>query len=446
MARSTAVRIWAIGLGTAVAPLDTAVNIAFPAIGRGLDLTIGDIQWLVIAYVLTYAALMLALGRAGDLIGHRSVFRAGLVWSIVALTLCAAARSFAMLLFFRFLQGVGAALVLSCGPALITGLHAEERRGRMLGLYVMMMAIGAALGPLLGGVLVERWDWPAVFWFRVPIAAFALVLSGCLPVPERQPPSEPFDLLGAALLVLALLGTLLSLNRIGDAGALPLALMAVAASAAFVLHEADHKAPILDPRLFRLPGFARINVANVLINLAAFAVWLLVPFYLARATHLTLLAGGGVLAAASAGAIVASPVAGRLVSRTPARHLALAGAAMVAIGLLLIGAWDFGTPAVWMIGALALQGFGLGVFQLAYTDIVTATIPRHHRGVAGSLVMVTRTVGTVAAAALVMLLFHSIETSAGFLAAFRHIFLLAATLAAAVVALLARRSRAPPQR
>jgi EmrB/QacA subfamily drug resistance transporter len=429
-------QIWVIGLGTAVAPLDTSVNIAFPDISRGLDLAVGDIQWVVISYVLTYAALMLTLGRAGDLFGHALVFRAGLAWSIVALALCATARTLPTLLVCRILQGVGASLVLSCGPALITSLRSEEQRGRMLGLYVMMMSIAGALGPLLGGMLVAAWGWPAVFWFRVPIAAAALLCLRGKPI-AKPAVQGSFDFVGAALLTGTLLAMLLALNRARELAAVPLGLIAMAALAAFVRHEARSRAPILDPRLFGRPGFALINLANVLINLAAFAVWLLVPFYLARITDLTPAAGGLVLGTAPAGAIVASPLAGRLAGRVRSQNLMLAGAALVAVGLALIATWDAGTVALWLIVPLSLQGFGIGLFQLAATDLVTGTIAPEHRGVAGSLVLVTRTVGTVAAASVVTLAFQSLEVSAGFLAAFRATFVGAAALAFAMAALLA---------
>src|SRR4051812_4684463 len=118
MARSTTRQMLAIGLGTAVAPLDTAVNIAFPTITAGFDLAVSDIQWLVISQVLTYTSLMLALGRIGDLFGPARVFRIGLVWSAAALLLCALAPSYGTLLACRVLQGIGVALVLSCGVAL----------------------------------------------------------------------------------------------------------------------------------------------------------------------------------------------------------------------------------------------------------------------------------------------------------------------------------------
>ncbi|MDO9060829.1 MAG: MFS transporter, partial [Bradyrhizobium sp.] len=148
-------RVWQIamiGLGTATTQLDTAVNIAFPAITRGFDLGISDIQWVVICYVLAYASLLLALGRIGDTIGHAVVFRSGLLCSAIAFLLVGYAPSYGAMLAFRCLQGIGAALVLSCGAALVTSLYGEERRSRALGIYTLMMALGLMLGPLLGGV------------------------------------------------------------------------------------------------------------------------------------------------------------------------------------------------------------------------------------------------------------------------------------------------------
>src|ERR1043166_8683528 len=177
-----------VGLGTAVVPLDSSVNIAFPAITRGFGLATADIQWVVICYVLTYTALTLALGRIGDIYGHARVFRAGLLWNTVALALCALAPNFAALLVCRFLQGIGAALILSCGAALVISAYGEVRRSRALGLYTMMFAAGLTLGPWIGGALVERWDWPAVFAFRVPIAAGGLLLSRGFPAPPPPPP------------------------------------------------------------------------------------------------------------------------------------------------------------------------------------------------------------------------------------------------------------------
>src|SRR5215208_5774525 len=150
------VRLALVGLGISVVPLDTAVNIAFPDITGSFGQPIPMIQWVVICYVLTHAGLMLAFGRVGDMWSHARVFRIGLAWSIVAFLLCAAAPSFGWLLFFRFLQGIAAGLIISCAPALVTGLYPEARRSHALGgRAAARRGTGRAMG-LAFRVLVPR--------------------------------------------------------------------------------------------------------------------------------------------------------------------------------------------------------------------------------------------------------------------------------------------------
>ena len=431
-----------IGLGTATAQLDTSVNIAFPSITRGLNLAISDIQWVVICYVLTYASLLLALGRVGDSVGHAIVFRIGLVWSAAALLLVACAPGFGVLLLFRCLQGVGAALVLSCGTALVTSLYGEERRGRALGVYTMMMALGLMLGPLLGGALTAVWDWPAVFWFRIPIAVGALLLLRGLPKSPPRQAGDRFDVVGGIALVLGLVTMLLALNRIREFSAIWFALLSVAAFAAFVVREKRAVHPIIAMKVLKLPGFALLNLVSVLANLAAFSVWLLVPYLLARLPGYTLAVSGAILAAAAAGAVLAAPIAGRLVGRSiSAERLAMIGAVAISAGLFMISAWTEQTPIALRVAGLVVQGVGLGLFQLAYSDIVTAVLPLRDRGVAGSLVLLTRTLGTVTAASIVLMVFDILQQHHSFIEAFNRTFQLAALLAFAAAGLLMFSSR-----
>ena len=427
-----------IGLGSATAQFDTAVNIAFPAITRGFDLGVADIQWVVICYVLTYASLLLALGRVGDTVGHAVVFRIGLVWSAAALLLVSCAPSYGLMLFFRFLQGIGAALVLSCGVALVTSLYGEERRGRALGVYTMMMSVGLMLGPLLGGTLTAIWDWPAVFWFRVPIAVGALLLLRGLPAPPPLRAGDRFDIVSGLALVLGLVTMLLALNRIREVSAIWFAVLSVLALAALVIRERRAAHPIIAASVIRLPGFALLNLVSVMANLAAFSVWLLVPYFLARVPGYALAGSGAILAAAAAGAVLAAPIAGRLVGRSiSAERLAMMGAAAIGGGLALISTWTDQTSTVLRVGGLIVQGIGLGLFQLSYSDIVTAALPLRDRGVAGSLVLLTRTLGTVSAASMVLMVFQILQQTVSFLDAFQRTFQLAALLALAAAALLA---------
>src|SRR5215467_2431889 len=168
-----------VGFGVAVVPLDTAVNIAFPAITTAFGIPVTTIQWVVICYVLTYGSLLLGCGRLGDVIGHKRVFLFGLGWSAISFYLCGWAPTFAWLLFFRIMQGIGTALLLSCAPALVTLAFLEAERGTALGVYTMLSAFASTLGTLLGGQFVALWGWPAVFYFLVPMALTAAVMSIC---------------------------------------------------------------------------------------------------------------------------------------------------------------------------------------------------------------------------------------------------------------------------
>jgi MFS family permease len=311
----------------------------------------------------------------------------------------------------------------------------------VLGIYVMMMALANMFGPWLGGALVQLADWPAVFWFRVPVAALALILSYDLPTAPRSARAA-FDVAGASLLALGLALILLALNHLRDWLGVPLGLAGLAAFVGFVRQEMRCARPMLDLAVFRLPGFALLNIASVLTNLGAFSVWLLVPYFLVHTGALSLSESGALLASAAAGTAVASPLGGRLIGKIAAERLALAGAVLVGSGLALIARWEQDTSLVALIAALGVQGVGLGLFQLAYTDIVAARLPRENRGVAGSLAMVTRTLGTVGAATLVLLAFQGLEPSLGFFGAFRRVFALAALVPFAMAGLLVLVSRA----
>jgi MFS family permease len=431
-----------IGLGTAATQLDSSVNIAFPTITQAFGLSIGDIQWVVISYVLTYASLLLALGRIGDTIGHARVFRIGLIWSAVALLLVGWSPGFGALLLFRCLQGVGAAMVLSCGVALVTGLSGEERRSRALGIYTMMLSLGLMLGPLLGGAVTAAWGWSGVFWFRVPIAVAALIMLRGMPASPPRQADDHFDIFGAIALMSGLVTMLLALNRLREFSAIWLGLVSAAAFAAFIFRESRAARPIIALESLKAPGFALVNLVSVLANLAAFSVWLLVPYFLVRVPFYSLTESGFILAAAAAGAVLAAPIGGRIAGQHVSPHrLAIAGAAATGGGLLLLGLWTEQTPTALRIAGLAVQGAGIGLFQLAYSDIVTAALPLRDRGVAGSLVLLTRTLGTVMAASVVLLVFERLNMEYGFVAGFRKTFQLAALLAFAAAGLLAISAR-----
>jgi MFS family permease len=429
-----------VGLGTVVVPLDSAVNIGFPSIVTHFGLPIPMIQWIVISYVLTQTSLMLTFGRIGDMLGYRRIFLAGTAVSTLAFIACALSPTYAILLTARVAQGIGAGLILSCGPALATSLFPESMRTQILARYMMMFGIGGALGPAVFGSLVERFGWSAVFSFRAPVAAAAFLLAWTLPRPARGE-REPFDAAGGALLALGLSFMLLALNRLLAPGpeTAVFAALAVAAAALFYRQERRAPKPIIDFSIFRSTDFAVINVSNVLINLSAFAIMLLAPFYLSRIPGLSLPGAGLVLAASPFGTIIAAPMAARLARGHTPRLIALIGSALSAAGLFGVSLSGNSANIPILILSMVVQGVGVGLFQVAYFDIVTASIPARNRGVAGALGMATRSIGTVAGATILMLVFQGLQAH-GFVAAFQVTFRIAAAIPAALLILELRRS------
>jgi len=414
-----------VGLGTTIVPLDTSVNIAFPDITSDFGLPIADIQWVVVFYVLTYTSLLLAFGKLGDLFGHKRIFMTGLAVSTIAFVLCGLAPAYQWLLLARLLQGIGASLVLSCGPALATALLPEGQRARALGAYTMMFAIASAAGPSLGGLMVQTWGWEAVFWFRAPIALAALAALPLLRPDQAKRRGGGFDLLGAILLAVGLGALLLALNQFKvevSRGSI-IAVVGVIAIAGFILRQMRTQDPIVPLAPFRRLDFTVLVAFNGLVMFVGFAPLLLVPYFLVQQTEYTLAISGLILATSPLGQAVAGPIVGWLLSLRPwASRLALLGAVLVGVSTVTVGTWG-AAPGAWaMTVPLFFQGVGLGLFQVCILDVVTGRLDVQDRGVAGSLAQVSRTIGVVLGVTGLSLIFATLSQGADFLSAFQSTF------------------------
>ena len=434
-----------IGLGASVAPLDFAVNIAFPAITAAFELETRAIRWVAVCYVLTYGSLMLAFGALGDRIGHLRVFRAGVLLGAAAFSLCALAPTYAWLLAARVLQGVAVALTLSCAPALATALFAESRRTWALSAFAGMGALAGFVAPLIGGAAVAAQGWPGVYWFRVPLV---LIAFACVPFLAHRlgtPPVRlraPFDLTGAVLLACGMALLLLVPAVLhSDAlvwPALPLALCGALVMALFARRQRVSGTPFLPHAVVRDAGFVVPNLAAVVVQFTSFAIPLVVPYYLTRVAGWGPLASGALLACWAIGALAGSSLAPRAVGAFGVRRAAFAGGMLVMAGLAGVALWPAQPQLPMMITCLVLQGVGIGLYQVAYSDLVVAALPVSQRGVAGSLTMVTRTVGIVLGASLLTWILQAVESAAlaagagaqaAFMASFRAVFLSTAATA-----------------
>ncbi len=400
-------------LSALLASLDSSVNIAFPAITAAFTLDVTLIQWVVVSYVLTYASLLLGCGRLADLWGHGRVLTWGLVASTLAFLSCGLAPTFAWLLVARVLQGVAVALVFAAAPALVTLAVPAEGRGRALGIFQMCAAAGFALGPPLGGVLVDSFGWRAVYLFRVlPALLLTLVAAGQPRAAHEHHDEQPFDLLGALTLAGSVAGFLLAVSRGRAMGwtspvVLVLLLVASACFAGFLVTEAQVDAPVVDLSLFRRPAFSVANLLNVLANCAMFAIWLLVPYYIVNALGYPALAGGVLLMACPLATALAAPLAGTLSDRLDTSPLSTLGLGIEALGLWRISRLDTASSSVFVALALGLVGLGLGVFQTPNMSFVMGAIPRAQQGVAGSMSQMMRTLGVVLGVTGASMLFGS---------------------------------------
>ena len=359
-----------VGCGAAIAPLDFAVNMAFPAMTTAFALATPDIRWVAVCYVITYGSLMLFCGVLGDRLGHLRVFRWGLVLSALALVACAAAPSYGWLLAGRVLQGMGVALTLSCAPALAMGLLAAGQRTQALSVYGAMFAVAGVLAPLLGGLSMLHWGWAGVYGFRVPIVLLAWL---CTPWLVRHLRAQ----------------TLSTPSAVSQAGS-------VRGLWALLRRDAD---------------FAWINLLSVGVQFCGFTIALSLPYALPAAGWGGT-ASGAMLSLWALGVLAGSGVAPVLLRRMDLRSAGLAAQGIMALGLASIGAVSMAQAWPFMALALLVQGVGLGVFQVVYADQVVATLPDSARGLSGSLTLVTRTVGIVGAAMVWLWLMERLQSRA----------------------------------
>jgi MFS family permease len=296
----------------------------------------------------------------------------------------------------------------------------------------MAMSLASAIGPFLAGILVELWDWPAVYWVRVPIALTALALSGLLPT--SSPVARPFDMPGAAMLASAMSLLLLALvlsqrPDVSTAVAAAVLATAIVFGAGYIRRAARAPEPIIRPSLFADPTFAVPNLLYVLANLAGFAILLLTPYYLANVLRLTSIATGSMLALAFAGSLSGAPLSALLVRAIGQRPTVFAGVALVGLALLPLACTGPATPLPVVGLLLVFEGIGQGLVGIAYTDMVTATLPPRDRGVAGSLAQLTRTLGIVSGASVLTALqawgAAGIPGPEAFMAGYRFAFLTA---------------------
>lgn len=381
-------------LGSGMAFLDaTVVNIALPRIGEDLDADVAGLQWTVNAYVLTLAGLLLLGGALGDRLGRRRAFIWGVAWFAVASLLCALAPTVELLIAARAVQGVGAALLTPASLALVQASFHPDDRGSAIGAWSGLGGVATAIGPFLGGWLIDAASWRLIFLINLPIAA-VVVWIAARHVPESRDPEaagRPLDVAGAALAAVGLGGVTYALTEGPGAGwgapaIVAVGALGVGALAAFVVVEARSAHALVPLSIFRSRLFTAANLVTLVVYAALSGALFLLPIQLQQVLGYSPLQAGMALIPMTVMMLLLSPWAGRLAQRIGPRVPMGVGPLVAAAGLaLLVPVGEGADYITQVLPPVVIFGLGLAITVAPLTATVLGAAPEEQAGVASAV-------------------------------------------------------------
>jgi EmrB/QacA subfamily drug resistance transporter len=390
----------AVSVATFMLLLDiTVVNVALPSIRKDLGASFTDLQWVVDAYALTLAALVLTAGSLADRLGRRRLFAAGLAIFAIASALCALAPDPTFLNLSRAVQGIGGAIMFAVSLALIAQeFPAGRERGTAMGMYGATIGVAVAIGPLVGGGLTDWLGWRSIFYLNVPIGIAAIAITYLKVRESRDPNATRVDWPGVATFSAALFMLILALVRGNDEGwgsTLIVSLFAASAAVliAFVAIERRAAEPMLPLGLFRRASFTGVQLAAFAVSGSLFALFLYLTLYLQNYLGYSPLQAGVRYLPITLASFVAAPVAGALLSRVPARLMMSGALAAAGVGLLLMSGVGSNDEWTTLLGGFLVAGAGVGLLNPVIADVALSVVPKEQSGMAAGINDTFRQVG-----------------------------------------------------
>jgi len=395
-----------VSLGSLMATLDgSIVNIALPAMQTDFRVDLTTIQWVVVAYLLVVGSLLLPFGRLGEVLTFKRVYLVGFAVFTLASVCCGASPNETALIAFRVVQGVGAAMIMAMGPAIVARTFPAAERGKALGLNGVSVSIGLSLGPALGGILTQAATWRAIFLINAPIGLLAIVWAARILPAETPGKGQSFDVRGAMLSGVALFALLLALSDGQQWGwtsppVVGLLIAFVVLGAYFIRVERRSIQPMIDLALFRIRPFTAGLVSVVVAFAGLFTATFLLPFLLQQGRGFSPIEAGLLLTPVPITMALVAPFSGAASDRFGPRVLASAGMAVMALSLLSLTLLpvDFGLPD--LIWRLVLLGLGQGLFMSPNSSAVLGSVPRPRVGTASGTLAQMRVNGQALGIAL----------------------------------------------
>ena len=411
--RTPAVR-WALAslaLSMLLSSLGTSIaNVGLPTLAQAFNASFQEVQWIVLAYLLAITTLIVSVGRLGDITGRRRLLLAGIFLFTVASVLCGVAPTLWLLIAARAAQGLGAAVMMALTLAFVGETVPKAKTGSAMGLLATMSAIGTALGPSLGGVLISGLSWRAIFLINLPLGLLAFLLAQrYLPADRQMSKIGPktdrmgFDTVGTLLLALTLAAYALAMTMgRGSLGLLNMALLlaAVFGTGLFVFAEARSASPLIRLAMFRDPALSAGLAMSMLVSTVMMATLVVGPFYLSLALGLDAAVVGLVLSVGPLVAALTGVPAGRIADRFGAQRMTVVGLIGLAAGCFLLSMMPttFGIPGY--IASLAVITIGYALFQTANNTAVMTDIRPDQRGVISGMLSLSRNLGLITGASV----------------------------------------------
>jgi EmrB/QacA subfamily drug resistance transporter len=390
----------------------TIVNVAIPAMSKGLNATLDEILWVLNAYILVYAVLLIPAGRLGDLFGQRNMFALGLAVFTVASALCGFSQNSTELIAARIVQGVGGALLTPQTLAILTSIFPPERRGAAFGIWGGVAGLATIAGPTIGGALITYFDWPWIFFINVPIGIGAFIATFLI-VPDLRPGRrQGWDLVGVALATAGLFGIVFGLiegqrynwGEIASYGiTIPEVIGGgVALMIVFVVWEYFQAQPLVPLSLFEERNFAVTNWIAAAISFGMLSMFLPVTIYLQSVRGFSALTAGLTFAPMSLTSMIIAPFAGRLADRIGGKYILMTGISLFTVGFSLV-AYVAGPDSTWInfLVPAIIAGAGMGMTFAPMTTVAMRNIQPRMAGAASGVLNTTRQLGAAIGSAVV---------------------------------------------
>jgi DHA2 family multidrug resistance protein-like MFS transporter len=394
----------AISLGTTMAVLDgTIANVALPTIARELHASPAASVWVINAFQVTVTAIIVPLAALGDSVGYARVYRAGLAIFTLGSLACALSHSLELLIVARAVQGIGAAGIMSVGPAIYRSIFPSAMLGRAVGYSGLVVAASTAAGPTIGGSILAFAPWPWLFLINVPLGIFDFVFS-FRSLPKRSRPMQPFDAVGAALVLPVFALLFIALDGIAHDGSRAVSAIefavALAFGVVFVVRSLRESAPLIDLRLFRSARFSFSAAVSFTSFTAQGLAFIGLPFLIQSVMGRSPFESGLLLTTWPVATAFTAPLAGRLTERYDVGILGTVGMSLLTVGLVSLAFLPPDPTSLDILWRGAICGAGFGFYQAPNNHAILSSVPRERSGNASAVISIMRLSGQSTGAAL----------------------------------------------